>query len=380
MILANAKTKRVAGGVVVVLVAAIAITVYIKKHSFETINPTVSELNVTLFGVGSVEAKEVILLAPKTTAKIGSLYADEGDSVQKGKALALLEPSDLSASKEEAQAGLARSKAQYSVQLAQLDDAKAKEALAQITLERYTNLAKKGFVSQAELDTASAAAKSAKAGLDSATIGVQSTKADIKKSEAVVGTMSARIDDLTLRTPVDSVVISRDAEKGSTVSAGSPVFHLANPKTIWIKAFVDERQSGALKVGQQAVITLRSNEKQKFQGAVSRIGAQSDRVTEEKEVDIAFKAIPSSITIGEQAEVTITTASYPQALTLPRSALVKKDAKNGVWVNIDGRAKFREVSIKGQSLDAKVALSGISKDDKVALHNKRELSEGMRVW
>jgi len=376
---ANIKVK-IAIGFAVVIVATAVTTIYISKHSFEQTSPVISELNTTIFGVGSVEAKEVIVLAPKITAKIGSLFSDEGDKAHKGKVLAILEPSDLASSKEEAEAGLNKSKAQYDAQIAQLEDVKAKDILAQITHERYANLAKKGFVSQAELDQTIAAAKSAKAALDSANIGIQSAKADVKKSKALVATVSAKIDDLTLKAPVDAIVISRDAQKGSTVLAGASVFHLADPTTIWIKAFIDERQSEALRVGQQATITIRSNEKRKLRGIVRRIGVQSDRVTEEKEINIAFESIPSSITIGEQAEVTIITASYKSVLTLPRSAIVKKGLKTGVWLYADGRAMFREINVVAESFDAKIAVSGVSKDDKIIICDDRKIVEGMRIW
>jgi HlyD family secretion protein len=108
-----------------------------------------------------------------------------------------------------------------------------------------------------------------------------------------------------LRSPIDGIVISREAEAGSTIGAGTPVFKIANPKTLWVRAYIDERQSGPLQVGQKAVVTLRSTGEQKYAGIVSRIGVVSDRITEERVVYITLDHLPQPFSLGEQAEVQI---------------------------------------------------------------------------
>lgn len=271
----------------------------------ENVGPSVAKPRTTIYGVGTIEAKEIVILAPKTTSKLLEVYADEGDFVHTSQVLAKMDLSELKSNREESAASIAKSRAQLSSSQAVIEDLKSKKNLADITLERYTTLLKGGFVTQAEFDAVSASARSADAQLKNAQGNLKISLHDIKKSEASLAAQNAKIDDLTLRSPFEGLVVSRDAEPGSTIPSGSAVFHIANPKTLWVKIYIDERQSGALKIGQKATVTLRSFGEKQFEGEVARIGMESDRITEERVVYIRLLNGPEFLHIGEQAEANI---------------------------------------------------------------------------
>lgn len=303
------KTKYLLLFIVIVLIGASVITkkVILSKPAPITTAPILNKPQEHIYGVGTLEAKEIVVLAPKTTAKLQELYADEGDKVNTNQILAKMEISELRGTLQESAAALAKSRSQLVASKTIIDDLRAKKMLADATLERYTALLKGGFVTQAEFDTAQANSRSANAQINSATENLKLLAHDIEKSEATLVAQNAKIDDLTLRSPFDAIVISRDAEAGSTVGAGVTVFRLANPKTLWVKIYIDERQSGALRVGQRATVTLRSFTDKTFEGEVARIGVESDRITEERVVFIRLHDLPDSLHIGEQAEAQINT-------------------------------------------------------------------------
>ena len=303
------KNKYAWIGLVIFSVAAVV--VYVKLHAQKTPDVRVSKAPEIIFvsGVGTIEAKEIVVLAPKTTSKIQALFADEGDTIREGQVLAKMEISELRGNLQESSASIAKSRAQMASQKAIIEDLKAKKNLADTTLSRYTTLLKGGFVTQAEFDSAQAISQSAAAQLMSARENLKSFEYDIEKSFATRTSQQERIDDLTLRSPFDGIVISRGFEVGSTVGTGMAVFRLANPKTLWIKTYIDERQSAKVKVGQSAIVTLRSFPDQKFTGKVVRIGVESDRITEERVVYIVLDTLPNPIHIGEQAEAVIDTLS-----------------------------------------------------------------------
>ena len=353
--------------------------VYLPKITFTSISPMVNDINETVFGVGTIEAKEMILLAPKTTSKVLSLFADQGDTVDKGKILATMDPSDLVASKEESLMSMKKSQMSLLAAQSLIKELEAKYHLARITLTRYENLISKGFVAQAELDTALSLEQSAKAQLENAMVQIRVLQADVERNKALANSSNAKIDDLTLRAPEEMVVMSRDAEVGSTVPSGSPVFKLINPQTIWVKIYINERQSGALHVGQSASINLRSHPDKSYQGHIARIGVESDRTTEEREVDIALDNPQRPLFIGERAEATIQLSSHPRALTLPRLAITTHNGEKGVWIAKDGRAHFQPLSLHVSNFDGLIMIEGVSEKDKVILPAGRDMSEGMRV-
>lgn len=294
------------GGVIIVILGAIMITKAVMPKNTPPVSlPQTPKPAESVNGVGTLEAKEVVILAPKTTAKLQELYADEGDAVEEGQVLAKMDVAELHANVQESTALIAKSRAELSSQRAVIEDLEAKYDLADATLNRYTALLRGGFVTQAEFDTAQAGARSAKAQYNSAKENLALSVHEIEKSEAVLAAQREKIDDLSLRSPFDGIVLSRNAEIGSTVGSGAAVFRLANPKTLWAKIYVDEAQSGALKVGQRATVTLRSESKKAYTGEVVRIGVESDRITEERIVYIRLLALPQTLHIGEQVEARI---------------------------------------------------------------------------
>jgi HlyD family secretion protein len=104
---------------------------------------------------------------------------------------------------------------------------------------------------------------------------------------------------------------------------------------------------------------LRSRPAERLRGKVARIEPESDRVNEERKVEVAFDRIPADINLGEQAEVYITTVHLPQALLVPEAAIVGlgKDAGK-VWTVEDGRLQLREVSLGHRLLDGRYEIAG----------------------
>lgn len=299
--------------IIFIIIALIAGIVIAKKMTKSTENTVVvtTQKDTAIYGTGTLEAKEIVVLAPKTTAKLQELYVDEGDSVRTNQVLAKMEISELRGTLQESTASLAKSKSQLAAQKALIDDLEAKKSLSDVTLARYTTLLKGGFVTQAEFDNAQTSARSASAQLIAARENMSLAVHDIEKSHASMSAQQSKIDDLVLRSPFDGIVLSRNAEAGSTVGAGVAVFRLANPKTVWVKIYIDEGQSASVKVGQTASVSLRSSAQTPFKGEVVRIGVESDRVTEERIVYIKLLDAPELLHIGEQADAKINIDTRP---------------------------------------------------------------------
>lgn len=306
-----AKTKYLIAFIAIALIGGVVVAkkAIFPKTAPSPVSPALEKPLTAIHGVGTLEAKEIVVLAPKTTSKLQALYADEGDVVKADQVLAKMEISELRGYIQESTASIAKSRSQLAASKAVIEDLEAKKNLADTMLSRYSTLLKGGFVTQAEVDAASASARSASAQLAAAKENFQFSAHDIEKAEAALAAQMAKIDDLTLRSPFDGFVVSRNAEVGSTVGSGSAVFRIANPKTLWVKVYIDERQSGALKVGQSATVTLRSFPEKQFAGEVARIGVESDRITEERVVYIRLRDLPEFLHIGEQAEAEISLIS-----------------------------------------------------------------------
>lgn len=355
--------------------------VYVVKTTYKTLSPTVGDLSVKVFGIGNVGAKDIYSINAQTGGKIVSILSDEGQWVKKGDLLATIDPVDMPELLQEMQLNVKKASSELNALQKESKSLSTQKELANITFKRYENLLKQSFVSQSEYDKV-------KADLDATSAQYEATKAHIESSQIEVERMQKNVDSLITKlsrfdiySPVDGYVISKEAQVAQTLSSSSTILKIVDSKTIWVKAFIDERISSDIKVGQKANITLRSKNDAVFEGEVKRIVAQSDAVTQEREVNIAFKELPIPFYINEQARVNIEVKTIKNALKIPLNTLVYKDKKEGVWILKDNKAYFKALDIEAKSDDEVAIKDGINKDDLILIPNnsKKPLSEGMRI-
>ena len=311
----------------------------------KVVNIEKRDLVAQVYGNGTVEAKVVVGISSKITGRIVELYADQGDQVKRGQLLARLENEEFVQQERQSQAGLNKSAASLNVEQATLQKAKANFALAEKNAQRYKALAEKNFVSKLEAEQYETSRQVAKEEVARSQAALEAIRMEQQAGRAVVGFAKSRVNDTLIYAPEDGIIISRDQEKGSTVTAGMSVFTLADPRTVWIKANVDESQLKGVSVGKKAKISLRSSGEEQFPGQVARLGRQSDRVTEELEVNVAFNEPRANFRLGEQSDVYIETEAKDHVPSLPSAAIVVKDKVRGVWVVTNGKLFFKEVAV-----------------------------------
>jgi RND family efflux transporter MFP subunit len=262
----------------------------------------------------------------------------------------------------------------------ELNSQLAQKKLAQVTYTRYKKLKKQSFASQSEYDKAKADLDALEAEMQATKAHINSAKAEVKRSRKVVEALEVKLSRYKVYAPVDGYVISKDAQITQSVVPTQAILKIVDPKTVWIKSYIDERISSNIKIGQKAQITLRSEPNKKFNAYVKRIVAQSDAVTQEREVDVAFEKLPIPFYINEQTEVLINTKKLLNAVKIPSDLIVYKDSKAGVWVIKNGSAHFNKVKILGINKNM-TAVDGLNINVEliVPAKDKKPLYEGSRV-
>lgn len=303
------------------------------------------DLAAQVYGNGTVEAKVVVGVSSKINGRIVSLYADQGDHVKQGQLLARLENDDLFQQQQQSEAGVNKSGANMNVEKANLQKARANLVLAESNARRFKSLLEGGMVSKQEAEQYENAFQVAREDVARSSAVIEAVQMEQAANRAGLGFARSKVADTSIYAPNDGIIITREFEKGATVAPGQPIFTLADPATIWVKANVDESQLKGVTVGRRAVISLRSSPDELFSGEVARVGHQSDRVTEELQVEVAFKPQLKNFRLGEQSEVYITTEVKKSVPSLPSVSLVTREKKHGVWVVEKGRLKFKTVTI-----------------------------------
>lgn len=354
--------------------------VYIPKTTYETVQPTVGDLNVEIFGIGNVGAKHIYSITAQTGGKILSLRTDEGEWVKKGDLLLTIDSVDIPQIIEESKIAVEKARSEYLATQKELESLFAQKKLAQITYERYKKLKKDSFASKAEYDKAKADLDVIDAQISVTQAHIASAKMEISRAQKGVDALLEKLSRFKVYAPVDGYVISRSAEVAQNVLPSQTILQIVDPKSVWVKAYIDEKISGSVKVGQKANIQLRSQHEKRFSGTVERIVAQSDAVTQEREVDVSFDTLPIPFYINEQAEVNIASKTYKDVVKIEPKTLSYYKEKSGVWVEKEGKAHFIPLDIIARG-HKEVAVSGLDKETTILLEsrNKKPLREGARI-
>ncbi len=105
---------------------------------------------------------------------------------------------------------------------------------------------------------------------------VEAAKNNIASLNASRDKLQITIDDLTIKSPINGFVVEKVANKGEVLSPGMVVATLIDPKSLYLKIFVDTLETGKIKVGNKAVIFLDAYPDMPIKAEVVRVAQKAE--------------------------------------------------------------------------------------------------------
>jgi HlyD family secretion protein len=344
-----------------------------------TVEVARNTLQPSLFGIGVVESRRSILIGPTAAGRVAQVLVESGDQVKAGQLLAEMDPIDLQERLAASRHALLRARSTVAASLALALETESRFATADASAKRYSSLRAQGFVS-AEAERAKGhESRAAEAALQASRANIDSARADGERLSAEVRALEKQLANTRLIAPVDGLIVTRELEPGSTAVAGQAVLRMAEADSYWLRVRIDQGRSAGLAVGQPATIILRSRPGESFAGKVARIEQMSDAVTEERLAMVAFEALPAGLTLNEMAEVTMQLPTRADVMAVPPAALVRQNGKTGVFVAVDGRARFRPVRFGVRTETGIEVLNGLNGGEAVITRRIKPVADGDRV-
>jgi HlyD family secretion protein len=100
---------------------------------------------------------------------------------------------------------------------------------------------------------------------------IANARADAARSQAQLAEATSNRADLTVRAPFDGTIVTRSAEPGEYLQAGTAIVTLLDLTKVYLRGYIPEGQIGKVKIGQPAHIYLDSNPSKPVDAEVSRI-------------------------------------------------------------------------------------------------------------
>jgi HlyD family secretion protein len=365
----------------VLVVSAVVVFVVLRPLPVVVHEAKAGTVEAEVMGTGTLAARFKVALSPKIQGRITEVLVDQNDTVRTGQLLARLDEGELLQQVEIARANLAAMRA--TGQRVRADQARA-EAVARLTRldhQRSSELLATKSIAQSDFDKAVQSLRVAEADLQRAGFAIDEAERLVSAAEKNLLFQEERLADTRLLSPFDGLVVKRNRDPGEVVVPGSAVLDLVATSEIWVSAWVDETAMAGLGVGQPARVIFRSEPGETYAGEVARLGRQTDVETREFIVDVRLSRLPRNWTIGQRAEVFITTGRVSAAATLPVEAVQVREAHAGVFIDVSGRARWRAVETGLRGRDRVEITRGVAPGERVAVPRdaRTPLAPGDRI-
>ncbi len=266
-------------------------------------------------GYGNFEATE-ITISSEANGKLEYLNVEEGQVIEKGTAVGLVDTLQLYLNKQQllAQKETVASKSggvwsQVSVLNQQLQTAKTEQ-------ERIQNMFAENAATKRQLDQANSQVDVLKKQIQNVETQNAPIVNEVKSIDAKVAQIEEQIAKSKITNPIKGTVLTKYAEPGEIVSFGKPLYKIADLEEMTLRVYVSETQLPNIKIGQEIKVKIDSGEEMKdYQGTISWISASAEFTpkiiqTKEERVNLVYAVKVTvkndgSLKIGMPAEMWI---------------------------------------------------------------------------
>jgi membrane fusion protein (multidrug efflux system) len=306
-----------------------------------------AEMAAIYNGTAPVESERRAGVVAKVQGEIRQILVDEGQRVREGQLLARLDG----------------------------DQVRLEVALTEATMRklerdyaRNTELQAKGLVSATAIDNLKYELEAAKATWELARLRLSYT--DIRSP--IAGTVTVRAE----RVKIGNTVMPAG---GVIATSDSALFVIEDLDSLILRVNVPERELSKLSVGQVAELGFDAVPGRTFAGKIALISPYVNAETATFEVRIRVTDTDALLRPGMFARVAIVYERKPDALQIPRTALLDGDGPPKVFVVQQGKALERAVQL-GLSNGAMIeVVSGLKDGEQVVVVGQGALKPGATV-
>jgi membrane fusion protein (multidrug efflux system) len=292
--------------------------------------------------VGTLRARQGVILRPEVSGRIQALRFADGQRVRKGQLLVQLDDT---------------------LQQAQLKQAEASASIARTNLQRSRELAAQNFVSQSAVDQNAAA---------------------LEVAQAQVALAQAQIGRMKVLAPFDGIAGIRSVNVGDYVKDGADLVTIEDLSSVWVDFRLPERFLTRLKTGQSVELAIDAIPGRKFAGRVEAIDAQLDANGRSILARARVTNADGTLRGGMFARVRTVFDVREQALVVPEEALVPVGERQFIFKVVDaptgGKVAQRSPVRIGMRVPGKVEiLEGVDAGDAVVVAGQTRLMRGESV-
>ena len=321
---------------------------------------------------GTVTARTTGAVSARLPGHIREIRVREGDSVQAGQVIAIVDARDADAAIKQAEAGRDEARAALPEADAAIASATAQAELGRVTFRRMQELKASKSITEQEFDEAQARLRLAESQIKMAEARKFQTRERLRQAEEAVSRARLQETYATVTAPFAGIVLERKAEPGTFASPGMPVVILERAGDYRLEVPVEESLLKGLKPGQRVTVELDSTRELPISEILPSLNAQTRTATVRINLPIPGLRTGMSGRIhlpGEERD----------AITVPATAIRSNGQLQTVFIANANRARAVMVTV-GDARDGRVEiLSGLDAKDLLILTPPTTLTDGAPI-
>ena len=286
----------------------------------------------------TLETESVVDIYPQTGGQVETLLVEEGRVVKEGDPLLKIEDRELRVDVEESTANFDHLKKNFA---------------------RNEDLYQRNLINKQDYET----------------LVYQLEQARLKLERAQI-----RLAYATVRAPFDGVISAREAQVGARVGSGTKLFSMVKLDDLVARVYVPGRYLPIVAEKQAAVVTSEFLPDRNFTGWVKRISPVIDPKSGTFKVTVGVKSDkPTDLPPGLFVGVRVITDTRPNAVLIPKRAVVYEGGERYVFTVVKDRAVKKKLAVGFEDPNNVEAVSGFEVGTPVIVLGQSGLKDGALV-
>jgi RND family efflux transporter MFP subunit len=340
---------------------------------------------------GNLASIDQVKVSAEVAGTVISANIDLGREVQAGEVLVKLDDRELQLARDRAESALKQTEAQLGLdpakpnvippdeQIATVRTAIANRDDAKLKFSQSQALVAKGLVPRTDLDTNETRLKVTEAVLQSTLESVRSLKASLQDRRAALQLAQKKIDDATVKSPVNGVVSERLVQRGEFIRENTPIATIVQLNPLQLRTAVQEKFSSLIRPNLPVQFAVEPFPGQTFNGRIANISPSIDQQTRTFPVEVQVENANHKLKPGFFAKGVILTERDNNVMALPEEAVSTLAGVSSVFVIDNGVIRQQSVTLGAHEGKFFEILDGLTGNETVAISNLNQLVTGTKV-
>lgn len=303
----------------------------------ETSAATRADIYAMYSGTAPIEADAEAGVIAKVAGEVREILVEEGDDVKSGQLLARLDGDRLRLELMQSEANLRKAQRDY---------------------QRNVDLKDRSLISTGDFER---------------------IKYEMDALEATYNLAKLELSYTEIRAPINGVIAERFVKVGNTIEVNAITFQVTSLEPLIAYLHIPEREYRRIARGQTAVIAVDALQGSEFQAIVARISPVVDPGTGTFKITVEVSDPTRRLKPGMFSRINIVYDMHPQALQVPRSAIIDEAGETSVFVVEDAKA-VRRIITTGYANNGNIeVVAGLTGSEKIVVVGQTGLRDGSNV-